>query len=296
MNLGKSVEAAPGVCYASGATADFRRSFHVAPSNSSHVSRRRRTCHREAVIRRDRRGNDGRDHRENRSWAGRQHGVIALPVRSNDSAVSSNAGRVFEGYRPEISAAPNGRFRTVGQRIWRVRSKILRVAENPSQTLKTPSSFLPRKLVGFGSAAPTTTRERTESWSLLGACFREPRRVGQKFCAWPITPGREQMRNRERIQPWVPLAVRKQIRAYCLTHDVTGSALRDRRPGAVHGRQSRGRGARRPTAGRAHASRSSGPARPGRAGRGVRRIHLAWVLIGAGAYRRLLRLAEFLPV
>ena len=33
------------------------------------------------------------------------------------------------------------------------------------------------------------------------------------------------MRNRARIQPWVPLAVRKQIRAYCLTHDVTGSAL-----------------------------------------------------------------------
>lgn len=33
------------------------------------------------------------------------------------------------------------------------------------------------------------------------------------------------MRTRTRMQPWVPLEVRKQTRAYCVTHDVTESAL-----------------------------------------------------------------------
>jgi len=33
------------------------------------------------------------------------------------------------------------------------------------------------------------------------------------------------MRNRARMQPWVPLDVRRRTRAYCVTHDVTESAL-----------------------------------------------------------------------
>jgi hypothetical protein len=33
------------------------------------------------------------------------------------------------------------------------------------------------------------------------------------------------MRNRARMQPWVPLDVRRRARAYCVTHDLTESAL-----------------------------------------------------------------------
>ena len=33
------------------------------------------------------------------------------------------------------------------------------------------------------------------------------------------------MRNRARMQPWVPLDVRRRTLAYCVTHDVTESAL-----------------------------------------------------------------------
>jgi hypothetical protein len=33
------------------------------------------------------------------------------------------------------------------------------------------------------------------------------------------------MRNRARMQRWVPLDVRRRTRAYCVTHDVTESAL-----------------------------------------------------------------------
>ena len=33
------------------------------------------------------------------------------------------------------------------------------------------------------------------------------------------------MRNRARMQPWVPLDVRRRTRAYCVTHDLTESAL-----------------------------------------------------------------------
>ena len=73
--------------------------------------------------------------------AGRQHGVIALPVRSNDSALSSNAGRVFQGYRPEISGAPNGRFRTVGPRIWRVGQKFCAWPRTPVSSSKPLRAF-----------------------------------------------------------------------------------------------------------------------------------------------------------
>jgi len=33
------------------------------------------------------------------------------------------------------------------------------------------------------------------------------------------------MRHRARMQPWVPLGVRRRVRAYCVTHNVTESAL-----------------------------------------------------------------------
>ena len=33
------------------------------------------------------------------------------------------------------------------------------------------------------------------------------------------------MRKRARMQPWVPLEVRRRVRAYCVTHNVTESAL-----------------------------------------------------------------------
>jgi hypothetical protein len=111
--------------------------------------------------------------------AGRQHGVIALPVRSNDSALSSNAGRVFEGYRPEISGCPQRPISDGRPEDLARRSKILRVAENPSQQLKTPSSFcqeswsdleaprrqLPvkgRKLVTFGGLLSRTQARRSK--------------------------------------------------------------------------------------------------------------------------------------
>jgi hypothetical protein len=73
--------------------------------------------------------------------AGRQHGVIALPVRSNDSALSSNAGRVFEGYRPEISGCPQRPISDGRPEDLARRSKILRVAENPVSSSKPLRAF-----------------------------------------------------------------------------------------------------------------------------------------------------------